>query len=434
MHLVPQRTYDRVEIAGKLARAFEGEGVADVVAGKTVLLKVSFVFPAREPERTIITNTNPALIIGAASAFIELGARKVLVGDGETFGPARYAFALSGVVEERRALPKWVKRRVELCFFDECAKDWLAPESPFVEGEDYRIDFPRVARDVDVFVSMPKLKVNIFTGVTLSVKNGMGMVSKGTRLRHHGPELHDFISDIFQLRPPDYVITDAIVAGEGQGPMNASPYPTNLIVFGNDALAVDSTCCQLMGLDPRGVPHLVALEGRGLGSLDLAGVRLEGAGLLKERRHAFERPKKNLGEVHPDVRVYRGTTCESGCEAFLQAIFDSYGLERGWDRLGEVHIIVGKDPEIPASALSVMKEKKRRVVVYGDCARPFRKYGKFYGGCSPDYMRAMITMFFRNSFGLSPFGKKVKFWTLAKSYVRHFLATIFGKKYSRAPF
>ncbi len=413
-----------------MREVFAREQMDEMVSGRSVLLKVSFVFPARDPTHTTFTNTNPALIGAVAQVLVENGARLVLIGDGETFATARYAFAMSGLKEALRILPRSIRKRVKPCYFDECAKDWIQPNAPIVTQEGYALDFPRVLRDVDIFISMPKLKVNIFAGITLSVKNGMGFIGKRTRLKYHNAQLHGMIADIFQLRPPDFVITDAILAGEGQGPMNATAYPTNLILFGNNGIAVDAVCCHLMGYEPGEIPHLEMLHERGYGPVDLAEIRLGNPKLLEERRHDFARPERNLDTVAPNIHVYRGETCESGCEAFVQAIFDSYGhSQRGWAGIGEAYIILGKGAQIPPEDLPKIRANQRRVFVYGNCAREHRKLGKFYNGCSPDYIRAMITMWFRNSFGLTPFGTKVQPWTLGITYARHILAKIGGKKY-----
>ena len=51
-------------------------------------------------------------------------------------------------------------------------------------------------------------------------------------------------------------IVDAVVAGEGEGPMRPAPRPTGLLVAGANPLAVDTVCCRLMGFDERRIPLL----------------------------------------------------------------------------------------------------------------------------------------------------------------------------------
>ncbi len=81
-------------------------------------------------------------------------------------------------------------------------------------------------------------------------------------------------------------ITDAIVAGEGEGPLYPSPVPLGVLTMGNDACAVEWVHAILMGFDPGRIPLLqhalgaspheelaefrVNLEGRWMSLDDLA--------------------------------------------------------------------------------------------------------------------------------------------------------------------
>ncbi len=59
-------------------------------------------------------------------------------------------------------------------------------------------------------------------------------------------------------RPLRYLaVVDAIVAGEGNGPMSPDPKACGMIVAGTNPLAVDSVCCALMGFDWRKMRMLV---------------------------------------------------------------------------------------------------------------------------------------------------------------------------------
>jgi hypothetical protein len=49
-------------------------------------------------------------------------------------------------------------------------------------------------------------------------------------------------------------ITDAIVAGEGEGPLAPDPIPLGIVSFGSNAAAVDWVHALLMGFDPEAIP------------------------------------------------------------------------------------------------------------------------------------------------------------------------------------
>jgi uncharacterized protein (DUF362 family) len=56
--------------------------------------------------------------------------------------------------------------------------------------------------------------------------------------------------------PVHFVVADAIVAMEGNGPLNGHPRSLNRIVLADDPVAADATCARLMGLDPTRITHL----------------------------------------------------------------------------------------------------------------------------------------------------------------------------------
>jgi hypothetical protein len=52
-------------------------------------------------------------------------------------------------------------------------------------------------------------------------------------------------------------IVDGIVAGEGEGPLGASPVEAGLLVAGTNAARVDEVACRLIGFDPDRIPLAV---------------------------------------------------------------------------------------------------------------------------------------------------------------------------------
>jgi len=43
---------------------------------------------------------------------------------------------------------------------------------------------------------------------------------------------------------------------EGNGPIQGTPKPAGVLVMGHDLVAVDSTCCRIMGIDPEKIDYL----------------------------------------------------------------------------------------------------------------------------------------------------------------------------------
>jgi uncharacterized protein (DUF362 family) len=52
------------------------------------------------------------------------------------------------------------------------------------------------------------------------------------------------------------VIADAVIAMEGNGPLNGRPRPLWTVVLADDPVAADATCARLMGFEPDRIPHI----------------------------------------------------------------------------------------------------------------------------------------------------------------------------------
>jgi uncharacterized protein (DUF362 family) len=228
------------------------------IRGMRVLLKPNLVEDLPEP-----VNTNPVLIGAAARCFLRLGARHVVVGEGP--GHQRdtelvvEAAGLGPILREKRIefvdLNRDELRRVRLkARYSGLGELWL----------------PREVLASDFVVSMPKVKTHHWAGVTLSLKNMFGIVPgmkygwPKNLLHWHG--IHESILDICATVPIHFVIADAIIAMEGNGPLQGTPRELGKIVLADDPVAADATCARLMGFDPLQVRHL-ADGSRFLGNL-----------------------------------------------------------------------------------------------------------------------------------------------------------------------
>lgn len=60
--------------------------------------------------------------------------------------------------------------------------------------------------------------------------------------------------DVPENRKRHYVLVDAIIAGEGRGPMNPDPVAAGVVMFGIHPASVDAACACLMGFDPEKIP------------------------------------------------------------------------------------------------------------------------------------------------------------------------------------
>jgi len=119
------------------------------------------------------------------------------------------------------------------------------------------IKLPRVVVESDVLVAIPKMKMHCWTTVTLAMKNLWGLIPMVERTRGHFFGLDQGIVDVNKVVKQDLIVVDGIVGMDGdQAPSRGRPVELGALVAGKDAVAVDLTCCNMMGVDPDNVKHL----------------------------------------------------------------------------------------------------------------------------------------------------------------------------------
>ena len=219
------------------------------VRGRTVLLKPNLVdyIPGNH------INTHPLLISAAIECFRELRAADVIVGEGPGHQrDTELVLSESGMKE--------VLRQQRVGFVD-LNRDELDERPVLATYTDLKhLWLPRTIFASHFIVSMPKVKTHHWSGVSLSMKNMFGVVP-GAKYGWPKNVLHwkgidRSILDICATVPIHFVIADAIIAMEGNGPLNGNPRPLNRIVLADDPVAADATCARLMGLDPEKVLHI----------------------------------------------------------------------------------------------------------------------------------------------------------------------------------
>jgi len=251
----PQRSRVAILPVGEYSEKLEGllsEGLKLFhlrVAGKSILLKPNLVdyIPGAE------INTHPLLVIAAVECFRRLGAKRVIVAEGP--GHQRdtqlvlRATGLEQQLKEQR-IPFVDLNR------DQVAKVPLRADYSRLK----HLWVPHTVLEAYLIVSMPKVKTHHWGGVTLGMKNMFGVVP-GVKygwpknlLHWHG--IQQSIVDLVATVPIHFVIADAIVCMEGNGPLAGTARRLDRIVLSDDPVAADATCARMMGLVPERVPHI----------------------------------------------------------------------------------------------------------------------------------------------------------------------------------
>ncbi len=131
----------------------------------------------------------------------------------------------------------------------------------------------KILQEVDVYVSIPKLKHHSTAGLTCSIKNQVGAVPKslytipnddGDRgALHHAKStdstwnyLPESVCDLAAARPVNLAVIDGIkcsTGGEGNWCTNFAPAVKHVLIAGLNPVATDSIAANIMGLNSEGI-------------------------------------------------------------------------------------------------------------------------------------------------------------------------------------
>jgi len=120
----------------------------------------------------------------------------------------------------------------------------------------------------DVIVSVPVLKTHVMTGVSLSLKNMIGIVWGRDKHKLHEKDLDQAIVDLNTMVKPDLAVIDGMTGMEGRGPNLGKSVDMNVLIASFDPVAADSVGTQIMGMRPKSIRHLRLAAIRKLGTLD----------------------------------------------------------------------------------------------------------------------------------------------------------------------
>ncbi len=130
---------------------------------------------------------------------------------------------------------------------------------------------------------MPKLKTNLYTGVTLGFKNAMGVIPYNLRQRNHHYAIDRKLVEMLYLFKPDLVLIDGVVGAEGECPAPVDPVDSRMIIAGDHPVETDRVATRLMGFDPGSIELMRVADELGFG--EAAGVRVLANGFDAEDRH-----------------------------------------------------------------------------------------------------------------------------------------------------
>lgn len=264
---------------------------APPVRGARVVLKPNLVDTLADRQ----VHTAPEVVGALIDLLKNEGAREVIVADGPCFSRD------SSHLLEKSGLGRVVEEG-GVAFVDLNYDDLVEVALSGNYGRRFRtLLLPKTVVNCDLLVSVPKLKVHHWTGVSLSMKNLFGVVP-GTKygwpkntLHYNGIEAS--ILALYATLKPQVAVVDAVVGLEGDGPIYGTERYTGVIAAGTDLVAVDAACARVMGIDPVRVDHLRLAADLGLGRLQPSQIHIAGMP-IEAVRQQYREPPLGLSLIH----------------------------------------------------------------------------------------------------------------------------------------
>jgi uncharacterized protein (DUF362 family) len=272
---VPETEFDLAVTRGETVQAVKtaidilGGIQRFVKPGQLVVLKPNMSFP-NPPEWG--ATTHPDVVRTVAQLCVEAGAKRVTVIDYPLRRP-EVCLRRSGIADSCQDLSHvTVFANTDQKFYQQIS---LPDAKELHEAE--------VARDVleaDVLINLPVAKSHMATGVSLGLKNLMGLVWDREYF-HQYIDLNQGIADLNTLVKPDLIVMDATrpmtTAGPG-GP--GKVIQLNTIIAGTDPVAVDSYTVPLVPwygqqFTGKNVKFILKAAEMGLGEIDVSKLKIQ---------------------------------------------------------------------------------------------------------------------------------------------------------------
>ena len=263
---VSSTNYDLVAIKGGEPDAMFDKAISSlggmksfVKKGQTVVVKPNIGWDV-SPERA--GNTNPLLINRIIKHCFEAGAKDVYVFD-HTCDNWNKCYSNSGIeTAVKDAGGKIVSGASEGYYQDVTIKGSKKLSNAKVH---------ELILSSDVFINVPVLKNHGSAGLTISMKNLMGIV--WDRGYWHQNNLHQCIADFALYRKPDLNIVDAYYVMKRNGPRGVSTEDVIKMksqIISTDIVAADAAAAKLFGQEPDNVSYIKLADELKIGTKDLS--------------------------------------------------------------------------------------------------------------------------------------------------------------------
>lgn len=220
------------------------------VPSAPVIIKPNIVEPSPPP-----VTTDVRVVAGIVKALRDAGVKEVIVAEGSGTGDTMDNFQKLG----------YGKLKTDLIDLDK-------EETVELEVNNYtvwkRITVPEILIDTFI-ISVPVLKEHSMCGVTISLKNMVGILPARDysgywtykKSQVHRYDTDGCVADINSVIRPSWAVVDATIGMKGSHLSGTPVHPPINLVYGSDIpLEADRFGCELLGRDWRDIRYLRMIE------------------------------------------------------------------------------------------------------------------------------------------------------------------------------
>ena len=158
----------------------------------------------------------------------------------------------------------------------------------------------RSLTEIDMLCSVPMMKTHMLGGVTLGMKNLIGLYpgevygsvrslvhDQGAKEESSG--VAGVVVDMVRANKLGLVVIDGSMAMEGNGPYSGELVQMDLIIAGTNPLATDMVAAGIMGFSPGEIPTFQWANRAGMAPRGLTQIEIRGE-TIANVQHRFRRP------------------------------------------------------------------------------------------------------------------------------------------------
>jgi hypothetical protein len=177
---------------------------------------------------------------------------------------------------------------------------------------------------------------------------------------------------------PTLAIVDGIIGMEGLGPIDGDPLEMDLIIAGDDPVAVDAVTSAVMGFESLEYGCVYAAAKSGIGIADLEKIQVVGRPIAEVRRRFKRAAEAMEAMTFPEgfKLLMDEKTC-SGCRNTTMKVLLAAKAQNQLDGLAGFTMVAGKVNKLP-------EIDRERLMLIGACTAKYENAQLFVQGCPPN--------------------------------------------------